>query len=122
MDISPSSISPQAQLKVDQLKSKLNQQLEVKIITSKPPVLEAKTIPSNQTILLEANQPYQLKPEQTLQLVVSKTTPPIEFKLLDPSIENKNLIFTEINTKKNSIRQTQPESAISYTEQNISQY
>lgn len=96
MDIKPSltqeNRSTIAQLTTESLNLKLNQQLEVKVISTKAEnqTIILEIIPSNKSIQLQSNQALEIKPGQTLNIIVSKLTPAIEFKVAENS-ENKPL-------------------------------
>ncbi len=76
--------------KTDSLKLKLNQQLEVKIISSKSKTqtLAVEITSSKKTLHLQSNQSFESKPGQTLDLVVTKLSPVAEFKILNAALNN----------------------------------
>ena len=92
MDIKPPKSQPPpasfANNKIDSLNLKLNQQLTVKVISSesdKQTVL-LKTLQSNKSIHVQSDQPVETKNGQSLQLLVTKLTPTLEFKILSSDI------------------------------------
>jgi len=88
MDIKlPKSQPPPASFttnKIDSLNLKLNQQLTVKVISSESDnqTVLLKTLQSNKSIHVQSNQAVETKTGQNLQLLVTKLTPTLEFKVL----------------------------------------
>ena len=93
MDIKLPQITPNHSLllekKTHELSLKLHQQLDVKVTLSKTEkqTLTLQLAQSNKTLSVTSNLPANIKTGQTLQLVVSKLTPAIEFKILDKTRE-----------------------------------
>ncbi len=89
MDIKLPQITPNHSLllekKTNELSLKLHQQLDVKVTLSKieKQTLTLQLAQSNKTLSVTSNLPANIKTGQTLQLLVSKLTPAIEFKILD---------------------------------------
>lgn len=79
-------------------KLKLSQQIEVKIIDSKNNnhSIEIKLPQSNKSLQLQSNIPLTTKNGQTLELLVTKATIPIEFKVLNDKGEAKNIILKQL--------------------------
>jgi hypothetical protein len=86
----PKSQKPSlATRKVESLDLKLNQQLAVKVISSETSKqsLILQTLQSNKSIQVESNLAIETKPGQSLQLLVTKSTPTLEFKILSSEPE-----------------------------------
>ncbi len=71
--------------KTDSFNLKVNQQLEVKIISSKTDAqtLALEITSSKKTLQVQSNQSFEAKSGQTLTLVVTKSSPAAEFKVLN---------------------------------------
>ncbi len=103
--------------KIDSLSLKLNQQLEVKVLSTQVETLNLvlKSIASSQPIQVKSNFPVTTSPEQTFQLIVSKLMPVAEFKVLGTvpeinfsnayKLKNPNQVF---NLKDLVFKQTIP--------------
>jgi hypothetical protein len=92
MDIKP-LLTPEkkptaAVSKANSLNLKLNQQLEVKVISSevKTQSVAVEISSSKQPLHLQSNQSFESKSGQTLNLVVTKLSPTAEFKILNDVI------------------------------------
>ncbi len=92
MDILPPLVQTKsldiAVLKTASLNLKVNQQLEVKVISSKVDTqsLALEVASSKKTLHVQSNQAFESKPGQTLSLVVTKSSPAAEFKILNEVI------------------------------------
>lgn len=95
---SPKNLATLASQKTDTLRLKLNQQIEVKIISSKNDKrsIEIKLPQSDKSIQLQSNVPLSAKNGQTLELIVTKLTIPIEFKVLSNEGEAKNITLKQL--------------------------
>ena len=107
MDIKlPKSQKPSPSLatrKVESLDLKLNQQLAVKVISSETSKqsLILQTLQSNKSIQVESNLAIETKSGQSLQLLVTKSTPTLEFKILRSDAElNKQLNLKDLILKQ----------------------
>lgn len=99
---------PLATSKTELLSLKLNQQLDVKIISSD---VQTKTLAllsslSNNPIQVQSNLAIETKPGQTLQLLVTKTTPSAEFKIIASKPETQAANSTKLpgNDKQTSLK------------------
>jgi len=89
--------------KIDSLSLKLNQQLAVKVISSETSkqTLLLQALQSNKTINVQSNLPAETQPGQSLQLLVTKLTPVLEFKIIAGDVElNKSAIQDLQNANK----------------------
>lgn len=79
--------------KTDALILKLNQQLEVKVISIKTDLLtlSLQTTQSHKPIQVQSNLPVETIPGEKLQLLVTKIAPTAEFKVLNTNVENPSL-------------------------------
>jgi len=80
---------PPVTTKIDSLNLKLNQQLAVKVISSETnkQTFLLQTLQSNKPINIQSNLPVETKPGQLLQLLVTKLTPALEFKIIASDVE-----------------------------------
>lgn len=105
----PQSPSQIATTKIELLNLKLNQQLEVKIISSKAETLTLalQTALSNKPIQVQSNLAIETRPEQTLQLLVTKLTPTAEFKVLSshPEIQTADSIKLQNNDNQTLLKE-----------------
>ncbi len=93
------------------VKLKLNQLLQVKVISSEQQnqklLLEIK--PSSQTLKLQSNQSLDIKSGQELNLLVSKLTPQAEFKIIQgnkPLLLNKQTVILIPDHAKTILKQS----------------
>ncbi|MEE9339789.1 MAG: hypothetical protein V3U87_17090, partial [Methylococcaceae bacterium] len=90
---SSQSTSPLATKKIQALNLKINQQLEVKIISSEKnsQTLVLQASQSSKPIHVKTNVPFESKQGQTLQLLVTRILPTLEFEVLKTALESKQL-------------------------------
>ena len=110
-----------ATVKIDSLSLKLNQQLAVKVISSENSnqSLLLQTLQSKKEIQVQSNQPIETKPGQSLQLVVTKLTPALEFKIIKSDAElnktDSQLLPNankQVTTKNQTLKQIIPNAGI----------
>jgi hypothetical protein len=90
---SSQSTSPLVTKKIQALNLKINQQLEVKIISSEKnsQTLVLQASQSSKPIHVKTNTPFESKQGQTLQLLITQILPALEFEVLKTALESKQL-------------------------------
>lgn len=85
--LTPGKQALTSELKIDSLNLKLNQQLEVKVLSSQKETqsITVEILSTKKALQLQSNLPFNAKPADTLTLVVTKLTPVFEFKVLNPT-------------------------------------